>query len=90
MKRDLMRKSADCAAAQHQGPIEDQLRELVHLGDAHGLYDAADWLRWAIAQVIAGRECHGARVPRALTPPAAAKQVVYQPNDDPVGVSNLE
>jgi hypothetical protein len=29
---------------QHQGSLEDQLRELVHVANKEGLYDAADWL----------------------------------------------
>ena len=29
---------------QHRGSLEDQLRELVHVGNKEGLYDAVDWL----------------------------------------------
>ena len=29
---------------QHQGSLHDQLRELLQLANADGLYDAADWL----------------------------------------------
>lgn len=33
------------AMAQAQNSLQDQLRELIAVADARGLYDAADWLR---------------------------------------------